>query len=56
MLKSLSTIDTLFLWTLSTMISKSKDDGDSWGTLYGRPMEGLVFAMIGMKKLQDIFR
>ena len=25
------------------MMSKSKNSGDSWGTLYGRPMEGLVF-------------
>ena len=25
------------------MTSKSKNGGDSWGTLYGRPMEGLAF-------------
>ena len=30
-------------WTLSAMTSKSKSFGDSWGTLYGRPMKGLVF-------------
>ena len=25
------------------MTSKSKNDGNSWETLHGRPMEGLVF-------------
>ena len=31
-----------FQWTLSTMTSKNKNGGDSWGTLYGRPMERLA--------------
>ena len=31
------------LWTLSTMTSKNKNGGYSWGTLHGRPMEGLAF-------------
>ena len=31
------------LWTLSAMTSKNKNDGNSWGTLYGRPMERLAF-------------
>ena len=30
-------------WTLSAMTSKNKNSGNSWGTLYGRPMERLVF-------------
>ena len=30
-------------WALSTMMSKSKNGGNSWGTLYGRPMKGLAF-------------
>ena len=25
------------------MMSKSKNGGNSWGTLYGRPMDGLAF-------------
>ena len=41
-------------WTLSTMMSKNKNGCDSLGDLYGRPIEGWRFAMIGMKKLQDI--
>ena len=39
------------------MMSKSKNGGDSWGTLHGRPTpvwRGWCFAMIGMKKLQAI--
>ena len=36
-------ISAFMLWTLSAMMSKSNNGGDSWGTLYGRPMEGLVF-------------
>ena len=32
-----------YVWTLSAMTSKNKNDGDSWGTLYGRPMERLAF-------------
>ena len=31
------------LWTLTAMTSKNKNGGDSWGTLYGRPMERLAF-------------
>ena len=34
---------TQLLWTLSAMTSKTKNGGDSWGTLYGRPMERLAF-------------
>ena len=30
-------------WTLSAMTLKNKNGGDSWGTLYGRPMERLAF-------------
>ena len=30
-------------WTLSAMTSKNKNGGDSWGTLYGRPVERLAF-------------
>ena len=33
----------LILWTLSTMTSKNKNGGDSGGTLYREPMEGLAF-------------
>ena len=38
--KTLSFFDQ---WTLSAMTSKNKNGGDSWGTLYGRPMERLAF-------------
>ena len=31
------------LWTISTMTSKNKNGGDSGGTLYREPMEGLAF-------------
>ena len=39
------------------MISKNNNGGYTVGTLYGKAMEGLVFAFIGtdMKRLQDIF-
>ena len=36
------------------MPSKNKNGKGSWGNLYGMPMEGWRFAMISMKKLQDI--
>ena len=36
------------------MTSKNQYGSNSWGTLYERPMEGWCFAMIGMKKFQDI--
>ena len=36
------------------MTSENKNGSGSRGTLYGRPMERWRFAMIGMKKLQDI--
>ena len=34
---------TALQWTLSAMTSENKNGGDSWGTLYGRPMERLAF-------------
>ena len=36
------------------MTSKNKNGGYSVGILHGRLMESWCFAMIGMKKLQDI--
>ena len=36
------------------MTLKNKNGGYSVGTLHGLTMERLAFAMIGMKKLQDI--
>ena len=35
-------------------MSKNKNGSDSWENLYGRPMGGWRFTMIGMMKLQDI--
>ena len=34
---------TMRVWTLSEMMSKNKNGGDSWGTLYGKPLERLAF-------------
>ena len=41
--KVFSSFGGMLSWTLSAMMSKNKNGGDSWGTLYGRPMERLVF-------------
>ena len=41
-------------WTLSAMTSKNKNGGDSWGLCMEGLWRGWRFAMIGMKKLQDI--
>ena len=43
-------------WTLCAMMSKSKNGGDSWGTLYGRPMEGLVFCYDRHKEITKYIR
>ena len=41
-------------WTLSTMTSKNKNGGDSWGTLYGRPMERLAIRYDRHEEMGDI--
>ena len=34
---------TVYAWALSTMTSKNKNGGYSWGTLHETPMERLAF-------------